>query len=308
MNSTFHIVSDTKFDFIEVEELRNEIRKSVMKAGRRKIVFVEGYDDKIIFEIVYKEHLDRLYFIDTSMKSSGKSHSGGCEAVKNLLKKFVSHLPNEKRFYGVIDRDLKLDQEIESERNQIYYDQRLFIFFERYTLENYFIEINIICDFLHDKSMDNKRLMYFFSDDNNFRQNITNIVDEILDCLIKIGAANLTIRYFDDQASFLEETIKFNDIEQRLLSRLSSFPKDDVISKYNSFESFIRQSNSTQKFASGKVYFSYQFNQHLKEKHDVDIQLNNHKSDLSKILKNYFPDEFKYLLEFMDKKQPNLLL
>jgi hypothetical protein len=302
MNSTFHIISDTKFDFIEVEELRNQLRKSVMKAGRKKIVFVEGYDDKIIFEIVYKDHLDRLYFIDTSMKASEKGYSGGCETVKNLLKKFINHLPNEKRFYGVIDRDLKLDQEIEYERNQACYDQRLFIFFERYTLENYFIEIDILCDFLHDKSMDNKRLMYLLSDENNFRKNITDIVDEISDCLTEIGAANLTIRSFDDEASFLEETINFNNIEQRLLNRLNGFPKNDIICHYNCFESFIRQSNSTQKFASGKVYFSYQFNQLLKRKHDVDIQLNNHKSELSKILKEYFPNDFKYLLEFMGEK------
>jgi len=168
MNSTFHIISDTKFDFIEDEELRNELRKRVMKAGRKNIVFVEGYDDKIIYDIVYKNYLDRLHFIGTSMKSAKRDDScenitGGCEKVKNLLKKFVSGLPNEKRFYGVIDRDLKLDEEIESERNLTCYDHRLFIFFERYTLENYFIEINILCDFLHDKSMNNKNLIPLLS-------------------------------------------------------------------------------------------------------------------------------------------------
>jgi len=302
MNSIFHIISDTKFDFIEVEELRNELRKSVIKAGRKKVVFVEGYDDKIIFEILYKDHLDRFSFIDTSMKSAEKGNLwGGCETVKNLLKKFVNYLPNEKRFYGVIDRDLKLDEEIESERNQPCYDHRLFIFFERYTLENYFIEIDVLCDFLHDKSMDNKRLISLLSDESNFRENITDIVDEISDCLTKIGAANLTIRSFDHEVNFLEETIKCNDIEKRLLNRLNDFPKNDVICQFNCFESFIRQSNSTQKFASAKLYFSYQFNQYLKRKH-IDIQLNNHKSELSKILKEYLPYDFKHFLEFMDKK------
>ncbi len=305
MNSTFHIISDSKFDFIEVEELRNELRKSVMKAGRKNIVFVEGYDDKIIFEIVYKDHLGRLYFIDTSMKAAEKGNSGGCETVKNLLKEFVSHLPNEKRFYGVIDRDLNFDEEIESERNLACYDHRLFIFFERYTLENYFIEINILCDFLHDKSVDNKRLIPILSDEGEFRKYIRDIVDEISNSLIKIGAANLTIRSFDDEKSFLEATINCTEIEERLLHRLNGFPQNDVICQYNCFEFFIRQSNTTQKFASGKVYFSSQFNQHLKKSKNVDIQLNNHKSELAKILKEYLSDDFRHLLEFIGEKSPD---
>jgi len=224
MNPTFHIISDSKFDFIEVEELRNELRKSVMKAGRKNIVFVEGYDDKIIFDIVYKDHLDRLHFIDTSMEEakrvsdSCKTIPGGCETVKNLLKKFVSHLPNQKCFYGVIDRDLKLDEEIESERNLACYNGRLFIFFERYTLENYFIETDILCDFLHDKSINNKKLIPLLSDESNFRKDITDIVHEISECLTKIGAANLTIRSFDGEKKFLEETINCTKIEERLFS------------------------------------------------------------------------------------------
>ncbi|CAN2047564.1 DUF4435 domain-containing protein [Candidatus Magnetomoraceae bacterium gMMP-1] len=305
MSSRFNKIDDTKFDFIEVE-LRNEMRKLILKAGRRKIVFVEGYDDKIIFEIVYEGNLERLHFIDTSMEeakrksSSCQTITGGCETVKNLLKKFVKHLPNEKRFYGVIDRDLKLDEDIQSEMSLSCYNGRLFIFFERYTLENYFIEIDILCKFLHDQSMHNKKLISLVSD-CNFRNNIINIVDEISECLTKIGAANLTIRTFDDEKSFLEKTIACEEIETRLLKdRLKDFPENDIKYQFNHFKFFIRKNNYTQKFASGKTYFSYQFNQHLKRK-NVNIQLNNHKSELAKIMKEYMPDDFKKLLNFILK-------
>ncbi len=302
MSPMFHAISDARFDFIEVE-LRNELRTLIMKAGRKKVVFVEGYDDKIIFDIVYKGCLGRLHFIDTSMEQAKRGGScetitGGCETVKNLLKKFVSHLPNEKHFYGVIDRDLNLDEEIESEKSLPCYDGRLFIFFERYTLENYFIETDILCDFLHDKSMDIKRLIPLLSDEGEFSKYIAGTVDEISDCLTRIGAANLTIRSFDDEKKFLERTINCAEIEERLLNRLNDFPENDVICQFNCFETFIRQNNGTQKFASGKEYFSYQFNQHLKSKR-VDIQLNNHKSELAKILKEYLSDDFRHLLSFI---------
>lgn len=292
------VISDRRFDFIEDRKLRNELRKSLLKAGRKKILLVEGYEDKIIFEIVYKDCLDKLAFIDTSMKASKQRFPGGCETVKNLLRKFVSHLPNEKRFYGIIDRDLKFDEEIEFEREQECYDHRLFIFFERYTLENYFIDTDILCEFLHAKSVDNQRLINCSNDSDELRKKIAGIVRIIFTCLTKIAAANLTIRSFDDEISFLEGTIKCNNIEQRLLNKLNEFPEKDIRYQFNCFESFITQSNSTHKFVSAKVYFSYQFNQHLK-KENVDIQLNNHKSELSRILKDHLPDDFKELLNFI---------
>ncbi|CAN2039312.1 DUF4435 domain-containing protein [Candidatus Magnetomoraceae bacterium gMMP-15] len=62
MSSRFNKIDDTKFDFIEVE-LRNEMRKLILKAGRRKIVFVEGYDDKIMKEYMPDDFKKLLNFI-----------------------------------------------------------------------------------------------------------------------------------------------------------------------------------------------------------------------------------------------------
>jgi len=311
MNSMFRVISDTRFEFIEVE-LRNELRNLIMKAGRKKIVFVEGYDDKAIFDILYGSDLDKLDFIDTSMEEAKQLQiisrscgpaKGGCEAVKNLLKKFVSHLRYEKRFYGVIDRDLRKDEDVEFEKSRSCYDGRLFVFFERYTLENYFIEIDILCKFLHGKSINNKKLLPLLSDEEQFKKDITDIVDNILDCLTEIGAANLTIRSFDNSISFIEDTIKCDEVEHRLVfHRLDRFPEDDVKRKFNSLKDFIRKTDSTQKFANVKTYFSCQFNRHLERKTGVGVQLNNHKSELARILKEHgLPDDFKALSDFLLK-------
>ncbi|MDM8550783.1 hypothetical protein QUF72_11920 [Desulfobacterales bacterium HSG2] len=193
-----------------------------------------------------------------------------------------------------------MDEDVEFEKSQPCYDGRLFIFFERYTLENYFIETDILCDFLRRKSVDIKNLIPLLSDKDKFRKDIADIIDEISECLTKIGAANLTIRAFDNSESFLEDSIRCDEIEQRRLSnRLNCFPPDDVKCQFDCFEAFIRQTDATQKFASGKKYFSYQFNQQMARK-GVEIQLNNHKSGLADSLQRYgLPGDFRTLLNFL---------
>ncbi|MDM8550784.1 hypothetical protein QUF72_11925 [Desulfobacterales bacterium HSG2] len=79
----FHAISDTKFKFIDVE-LRNEFQKLILKAGRKKIVFVECYDDKAIFDVQYESDLDKLDFIDTSMEGAKRKEkiSRSCKAAR----------------------------------------------------------------------------------------------------------------------------------------------------------------------------------------------------------------------------------
>jgi hypothetical protein len=108
-----------------------------------------------------------------------------------------------------------------------------------------------------------------------------------LACLAQIGAANLTIRHFDNTAKFLEDTISCEEIEQRLKNRLSQRdPATEITPTFNQFLNFIKDTDSAQKYASGKAYFFTQFNRKLKEKTGVTIQLNNHKQELARILKN----------------------
>ena len=47
-------ISDDKYNFID-QDLRQVFKKAVEKAGRKKIIFVEGYDDEVIYSILYED-------------------------------------------------------------------------------------------------------------------------------------------------------------------------------------------------------------------------------------------------------------
>ena len=300
MSLQFHnTISDDRYNFIH-KDLRQVFKKAVEKAGRKKIIFVEGYDDEVIYSILYEDKLDKLYFIDTSFTAADLKATGGCEQVKQHLKNFVKHLSKEKRFYGVIDRDLKTDHEVKEEKEQACYDGRLFIFFEAYTLENYFIESDTLSEFLKGQSINHKQLIPFI---NKEKENLEQeILKPILSCLTSIAAANLTIRDFDSSQSFVEETICCEEgkIENRILNKLNKFDKDRILSKFSEFKKDLIEKNEALKFASAKLYFASQFNRNLKKQTKVNIQLNNHKSELARILKNQeLPKDFQDLLNLL---------
>ncbi|WP_069472409.1 DUF4435 domain-containing protein [Candidatus Marithrix sp. Canyon 246] len=293
-------ISDNKYNFID-QSLRQVFKTAVEKAGRKKIIFVEGYDDEVIYSILYEDNLDKLYFIDTSFTTADLKGTGGCEKVKQHLKDFVKHLPKEKRFYGIIDRDLKTDQEVKEEKQQVCYDGRLFIFFEAYTLENYFIDSDILYEFLVGQSISHKKLIPLIK---NGKENLEQqIIQAILSCLTYIAAANLTIRYFDPSKSFLEETISCEEenIKNRILQKLNQFQKDQILSKFLEFKKELIENNEALKFASAKLYFASQFNRKLKKQTQVNIQLNNHKSELARILKEkQLPKDFQDLFDHLE--------
>jgi hypothetical protein len=306
MNSDYQAINDSKYSFAPPS-----VRSAILNAGRRKIVFVEGYDDKIIFEILYEENSDSIYFLDVSMEGFLSTTDRddriqrGCCGVKDLLKKFVSNLQDQKRFYGIVDRDLKEDSEVDSEKKLSCYDNRLFIFFERYTLENYFIEVQVLAKFLHAQSINHTRLAQITNNRAELERILQLIVEEILNCMMKIGAANLTIRFFDETAKFLEHSIPDAKIEERIKNRLiakvgNEIDGTDVDSKFSEFHNSIICNNSVHKFASAKTYFSYQFNKTLKNRTGVEIQLNSHKTELERILKGFnLHSEFDELLRLL---------
>jgi hypothetical protein len=165
------LINDNKYNFVTIPALRNFI----IKAGRRKIVFVEGVDDKFIFDILYKNYLSQFIFINACLegikdKNDSAYNLAGCEAVKWLLKEFIINLKHENRFYGVVDRDLRTDEEIELETMHPDYDDKLFTFFERYTLENYFIEVKILADFLKGQSINHKNLISVTHNEENLEE------------------------------------------------------------------------------------------------------------------------------------------
>jgi hypothetical protein len=310
MNLQFqNTVGGSKYSFID-ENLRPAFKKAVEKAGRKNIIFVEGYDDEVIYGILYQEYLEKLCFIDVSFEAekvvdSALKSTGGCEQVKKYLQAFVKHFSETKHFYGVIDRDLKTDKEVKTEMEKLYYDGRLFIFFERYTLENYLIESDILFEFLKgqstNQSTNHKKLISILKKGTEKLEK--EVITPILTCLIDIAAVNLTIRFFAPSQKFLEDTVscKEGEIEKRIVQKLNQFQKEDVLSKFSKFKKELIEKKEPLKFASAKSYFSYQFNQKLKKQIQVNIQLNNHKAELARILKEReLPKDFQDLLNLIN--------
>ncbi len=305
MNLQFqNTVGDDKYNFIH-EDLRQAFKKSVEKAGRKNIIFVEGYDDEVIYGILYQENLEKLCFLDVSFEAEKAANSefkstGNSEKVKKCLQAFVEHFPETKRFYGVIDRDLKTDEKVIAERERPCYDGKLFIFFERYTLENYFVETDVLFEFLSGQSINHKKLIPILT--NGTEKLETEVIAPILTCLVDIAAANLTIRSFDYYQKFLENTVscKEREIDTRIVQSLDQFQTEDVLSKFSEFKQELVEKNEPLKYASAKGYFSYQFNQRLEKQVKVNIQINNHKSELAHILKKRgLSQDFQDLLAFI---------
>ena len=71
--------------------------------------------------------------------------------------------------------------------------------------------------------------------------------------------------------------------------------------KFDFFLQFIKNSNSVQKFASAKAYFFILFSKKIEEITGVNnIKLNNHKSELARILKDLgLSGELMDLLNFI---------
>lgn len=71
--ASYQTINDQRYSFVSEVALRNEI----LLAGTTRIVFVEGYDDKRIFDIIYAEYVSNnvLYFIDISLEVAKKKSS-----------------------------------------------------------------------------------------------------------------------------------------------------------------------------------------------------------------------------------------
>jgi hypothetical protein len=250
MNLPFNTrISDAKFSFISEVALRS----AIVKAGRKNIVFVEGYDDKVIFEILYAEHLDKLSFIEVSLEEAKRLnyHQNfqvvvGWNGVKQCLAACIKNLPNEKRFYGVIDRDLKTDQQIKAEKEKPCYQGRLFIFWERYTLENYFIDINILLEFLKGQSIRYKKLIPVINERQKFDQ---EIFQPVLVCFKYLAIANLTLHFFDHSQSFFQDNTPCDKalIIRQLIDKLKMIEQEVVKSQFQDYEQKVNSVSEVQK-------------------------------------------------------------
>ncbi|MDM8514745.1 DUF4435 domain-containing protein [Desulfobacterales bacterium HSG16] len=286
-----------RFSFIDNQDIRNDIDI----AGRKKVVFIEGYDDKVIFEILFHEELEEVAFIDTS--AVGQS-GGGCDKVKEYLEKTYRHL-NETRFFGIIDRDFKTDHELDTELNEPKYKNKLYIFRDRYTLENYFIEKGILLEYIRGKSSSNKKLKGILGID------ISGIINNILMKLIIVAAGNRTLldyrNKFLNRSTPCDKKIVVTKILSKLLIKEYEVEKRTAVKRwYDYYRKYMeKDSFYIHKHISGK-YFFYHFNKAIKDETNrtcgkqINIDIDNAKDNLARILKiRGLPDDLNNILVFL---------
>ena len=71
--------------------------------------------------------------------------------------------------------------------------------------------------FIHGQSIKHKKLIPLVKNDNKLEK----IIADIISCVAKIAAANLTIHFFDKIKGFLYDTIACTEIEKDVLRKLS---------------------------------------------------------------------------------------
>jgi hypothetical protein len=109
-----------------ITALPAELTRLLFDLGSRKLVLVEGPDDREVFHQWYGERWSDVEFYV----------AGGSESVESFLQTVLAH-STTRRAYGIIDRDFRSDAEVDAPLNDP--SAHLFIL-RRYALENYLLE------------------------------------------------------------------------------------------------------------------------------------------------------------------------
>src|SRR5262249_42133607 len=104
-----------------------EVTRILFDAGPRKIVLVEGTDDRDIFREWYMERRSEVEFY----------HREAGMGYENVIHFLEALQPYTTHAYGIIDRDFRSDAEIEAPLRDL--TKHLFIL-RRYAIENYLLE------------------------------------------------------------------------------------------------------------------------------------------------------------------------
>ncbi|MEA5467565.1 hypothetical protein [Spirulina sp. 06S082] len=308
MSNNFKKITGGLYSFIENESVRNAIDN----AGRKKIVFVEGYDDHVIFKILFQEQSDRIAFVtDIDLEPLG-----GCKQVQEYLRQIVKNLTpiQRQKFFGIIDRDFRTDEEVEQEVNNSIYDGRLYIFKNRYTVENYFIDSEIIYNYLYEKSVNKKILKPIMR--SLTLDDIERIIDTFFEEYITIAAGNWTL--LKKRTDFLKdnqitsEQFVVKKVVKKIIKRSPEISEERIKETYYKCKEYIQNeiandTNNRPKYIKGKYFFFY-LNQKLKAKAKElksSIKFNEiecSKGHLARILKDRLPNELFMILEFINNK------
>lgn len=155
-------------------ELPNDLKRAVFNAGPRKIVLVEGINDKYTFEFWFPYINSEVIFYDC----------GGKGKVEKWLDTFLKQ--SQRNIYGIRDRDLNFSdfKDIADCYDEEAKDVRLFVL-RRRNLENYLIEPSVVYGVF--KAVLGRKCE--FDDATEAKQALINVAKE----LRYVTAANIVI-------------------------------------------------------------------------------------------------------------------
>ncbi len=105
----------------------------------------------------------------------------------------------------------------------------------------------------------------------------------------------------DKTQRFLEDNTPCDKaIIIRQLQNKLNCSEEAVKTQFKNDEQQVGSVSEVQKFTRAKKYFAYHFNKKLEENTGISLPLNNHKSELARILKNgILPKDFRDLLSLV---------
>jgi len=109
--------------------MKDKFKDLLQEAGERKILFVEGKNDKSIYEILFENEENGIDAFEKHLliyRGKDDNELGKAKEIK--------HIKPENNFIGIIDRDTMTDEEVNLIEND-----KLFIL-PRYTIENFIIK------------------------------------------------------------------------------------------------------------------------------------------------------------------------
>lgn len=230
-NNYFEPITTGKYSFIEDTNVRSEMRES----GKRKVFFVEGIYDKLVFNIVFE----------------GKAYCfipiGNCRQVRDYVEKCFKNLSKESKFYGIVDRDFFDDEERIKNMKLSIYGNRLWIH-EKNTLENYFIEEDILSNYTLTK--------------HPFDKDIKDLILEAFKNSVCIQAGN-NYNIQKGIAKLPNTTPNNLEILKKKCNIIDKTEDEELLMKYYEKLNVLSTIEEFNKYINGKIFF-VQFSNILK--------------------------------------------
>jgi hypothetical protein len=264
---------------ISGSQIPKELKNILFELGKsRKLALVEGRDDSAILKEWFEEKSSKLLFFP----------AGNCDKVKEYLD-YILDEPTKRRYFGIIDRDFRYDEEVEFIYNSDY-NGNLFIW-RKYCIENYLFNEKAILKEL-DKAYVSGETGHEISSGNEMKE----IILQVLVNTKYLMAGNWTIKELGKGqtyigAGFENDRDKVLGVVKGKLSDVLEEKIEKVFSqKLTVIECSLQNTEDCHKYVNGKyvipklmdrfnrlkiqdTYFKMNLAQSIKDRYGLDVDI-----------------------------------